>query len=213
MTNIALTPRAHRSIGRLTAFSDGVVSIAATLLVLPLVDTAVNENLTSFSEFFAKNGSQVLVLTLSFTVILRFWLIHHALFDGLVAFTPPLFWVNALWLLSIVFIPFPTQLIAGKASQSPTIDAIYIGTMFVTSLSGLMLKVIISRHPEILSADAGSTTALGASVVAVVTMGVALVLALVVPGVGLWALLLLFVDIPIQRVLDRRHRRTRSIAP
>ena len=206
MTNSASAPAVHRSISRLIAFSDGVVSIAATLLVLPLVDSAVNEQLGSFGEFFAKNGGQLGVLALSFAVILRFWLIHHALFDDLVGFTPALFWANAVWLLSIVVIPFPTQLIAGDGAQSRTTDGIYIGTMFLTSVSGLVIKAIIARHPEIRSADAKALDGLGPSVIAAATMGIALIVAVALPNIGLWALLLLFLDLPAERILQRRNR-------
>ena len=212
MTN-ADTPPLRRSIGRLTAFSDGVVSIAATLLVLPLVDTAANERVSGFGEFFARNGDQLLVLALSFAVILRFWLIHHSLFDDLTGFTPGLFWANAVWLFSIVFLPFPTQLIAGDGAQSRTTDGIYIGTMFVTTLSGLAMKAIISRHREIVADGASRSADLSTSVIAAITMGIALLVVLIVPTVGLWALLLLFLDIPAQRIVARRGSRTGTRSP
>jgi len=208
MTN-ADTPPLRRSIGRLTAFSDGVVSIAATLLVLPLVDTAANERVSGFGEFFARNGDQLLVLVLSFAVILRFWLIHHSLFEDLVAFTPALFWANAAWLLSIVLIPFPTELIAGGGTSNRSTDAIYIATLLVTSLAGVVMKVIMSRHPELLAPGATRDSPLGPSITASVSIAVALVVSQVVPGAGLWSLLLLFAAIPVDRFLARRTARDR----
>jgi len=198
------TPPPRRSIGRLTAFSDGVVSIAATLLVLPLVDTAANERVTGFADFFARNGDQLLVLVLSFTVILRFWLIHHTLFEDLVAFTPALFWANAAWLLSIVLIPFPTELIAGGGTSNRTTDAIYIATLLITSLAGLAMKIIMTRHPELLAPGAKHDARLGPSITAPVSIAVALVVSQVVPGAGLWSLLLLFAAIPVDRYLMHR---------
>jgi len=204
------SPPVRRSIGRLTAFSDGVVSIAATLLVLPLVDTAADERVTGFADFFARNGDQLLVLVLSFAVILRFWLIHHALFEDLVAFTPALFWANAVWLLSIVLIPFPTELIAGGGASNRTTDAIYIATLLVTSLAGLTMKVLISRHPELLAPGAARDDSLGPAITAPVSIAAALVVSQLVPGAGLWSLLLLFAAIPVDRYLASRAARRES---
>jgi len=202
------SPPARRSVGRLTAFSDGVVSIAATLLVLPLVDTAADEQVSGFGEFFARNGDQLLVLALSFAVILRFWLIHHSLFDDLIAFTPALFWANAVWLFSIVLIPFPTELIAGGGASNRTTDALYIATLLITSLAGLVMKVIMSRHPELLAPGAKRDTQWGPAITAPVSIAVALVVSQVVPGAGLWSLFLLFAAVPVDRYLARRSHST-----
>lgn len=56
---------------RLVAFSDAVVAIAITLIVLPLVDHAIDaENAT---EFFAGNVVGLITALLSFVIVGVFW--------------------------------------------------------------------------------------------------------------------------------------------
>ncbi|HET9164030.1 MAG TPA: TMEM175 family protein [Solirubrobacterales bacterium] len=71
--------------GRIVAFSDGVFSIAITLLVLNLT---VNKGLSAAdltSELFDL-WDNLLAFALSFAVIGRFWVVHHRFFAEVAAF-------------------------------------------------------------------------------------------------------------------------------
>jgi uncharacterized membrane protein len=66
---------AAKSVDRLVAFTDAVVAIAITLLVLPLADLvheAAAKHETSW-EVISKNQSQIFSFLLSFVVIARMW--------------------------------------------------------------------------------------------------------------------------------------------
>ena len=104
------TPRGRRFLGtdRLTAFSDGVFSIAATLLVL---DLAVHPPGTPLEQVLhAWPG--YLAYAVSFLTIGAGWLAHSALTDRLTRSDPILLQINLLCLLVVAFLPFPTRLVA-----------------------------------------------------------------------------------------------------
>ena len=69
--------RTERGLSRLVGFSDGVVAIAITLLVLPLVTAATQVDVDA-GTFLVENAYQLLVLVLSFAVIGRFWIAYDA---------------------------------------------------------------------------------------------------------------------------------------
>ena len=93
---------------RLEAFSDGVFAVAITLLVLE-INVPGGENLwhqlrdewPSFASFFV-----------SFWVIGIIWVNHHGLLDHLKRTDRPVLYLNLLVLMTVVFIPFATALMA-----------------------------------------------------------------------------------------------------
>jgi uncharacterized membrane protein len=93
---------------RLEAFSDGVFAVAITLLILE-INVPEGENLwhqlkdewPSFASFF-----------ISFWVIGIIWVNHHGLLDHLKRTDRPVLYLNLLVLMTVVFIPFSTALMA-----------------------------------------------------------------------------------------------------
>jgi hypothetical protein len=83
---------------RLIGVSDAVVAIAATLLVLPLVDIAPNEDVTDVRALLVDNTSIFLSFVLSFVLIYRFWLVHRQIMSQVTELTMPLVWLNGVWL-------------------------------------------------------------------------------------------------------------------
>lgn len=194
----------QRGYDRLINLSDAVVAIAATLLVLPLVDLADELQHESLGALLGDNVGKLLAFVLSFLVICQFWRAHHRTYLDVERFRPALVWVNFLWLLSIVFLPFPTEMIASPYSDGRASDALYIGTMVVTSLAGLAQKALIVSTPELQVEDVRGTLTVGPTLVATGAMAVALLLALLVPHVGLYALLVLIPAGLVERRIQRR---------
>jgi uncharacterized membrane protein len=180
----------ERGLGRLISFSDAIVSIAATLLVLPLADAAADIRNLTVSQLLSDNRQAIIAFALSFAVILRFWLVHHSMYEHVVDYTQGLILVNCAWLLCIVFIPFPTELI-GK-DEGAVADGLYIGTILAATAAGSVGQWILSRTPTLVSEPARGTLSLVPAIATTVAMVVAFVIAIVFPVIGLWALLLLF---------------------
>ena len=198
---------AQRGFDRLVNLSDAVVAIAATLLVLPLVDSASDISGSTVGALLAEHWEELLAFGLSFAVICRFWLVHHSMFTRVTGFTPALVWVNFLWLLSIAFLPFPTELVSFVGENGTATSTFYVGTMLVTSIASTVMQVIIVRHPRIQAEDVRGTLRARGAVVSTVTMAVVLIVVAFVPHVGLYALLLL---IPSGVIEGRVGRRTRA---
>jgi uncharacterized membrane protein len=91
------------------AFSDGVFSIAATLLVL---DLAIHPPGTPLEQVFHA-WPAYLAYVVSFLTIGAAWLGHSALTDRLSRADSLLLRINLVLLLVVAFLPFPTKLVAG----------------------------------------------------------------------------------------------------
>jgi uncharacterized membrane protein len=180
------------SVERLVLFTDAVVAIAITLLVLPLVD-AVGEAVDagqSSVEVITENLSQIFSFLLSFAVIARLWAAHHRLFEGVATAARRVVVLNMLWVLTIVVLPFPTEMVGGYGEDRFTV-VLYIGTILASSACLTALSVAIRGR---LVGGAGSSTAL---------LALALLVGAFIPGVGYWALLLLFLAPLVERVWRR----------
>jgi uncharacterized membrane protein len=103
-------PSAPRSLsrGRMEAFSDGVLAIAITLLVLDLM---VRPPGTPLQQFLGAWPSY-LAYVISFLTIGGAWIAHNALTDDLERADTILLRINLLFLLLVAFLPFPTRLVA-----------------------------------------------------------------------------------------------------
>jgi uncharacterized membrane protein len=190
-----------RDVTRLVNFSDAVVAIAATLLVLPLVDQV--DSGAPAADLLGDAGQQFGAFVLSFVVIGRFWLVHHDVFNGVREMTSPLFWLNLVWLIGIVFLPYPTELIGVVGSDDRWDPVVYIGTLAVTSLAGLAMQAVIGRTPGLRAPGAAGHHDLVPGAVTALALVLALLLALAIPAVGLWSLFLLFATPLVIRLLAR----------
>ncbi len=196
----------ERGFHRLVNFSDAVVAIAITLLVLPLVDSAGSIGTTGLGAFLRENQPRLLAFALSFVVIGSFWWGQHQAFEGLKSYNSVLVVGMFLWLLSIVFLPFPTELI-GSAKSGSTTHPIYIGTMLVAAIATLVQQWATVRWPELQDEAFRDGSTIDSGLVLTVLMGTALVVAVALPSVGLWSLLVLVLSRPLERVLAIRRRR------
>ena len=94
--------------GRMEAFSDGVFSIAATLLVLDIAVHPPGSPLDQVLEAWPTYVAYVV----SFLTIGAGWLGHTALTDRVERVDPIFLRVNLLLLMVVAFLPFPTHLVA-----------------------------------------------------------------------------------------------------
>jgi len=183
---------AQRGFDRLVNLSDAVVAIAATLLILPLVDIAGEIDGADLGTLLDEHWQELFAFALSFAVICRFWLVHHGLFVKLVGFSGALVTVNFVWMASIAFLPFPTELVAPAGNESTFGSALYVATMCVTTASTTVIAWLAIRNPALQAPEERGRMTLHSGVASTITMFVVLAIVLVLPDVGLWSLLLLF---------------------
>jgi len=196
----------ERGFARLIGFSDGVVAIAITLLILPLVDAASGYH-GDVGQFVAEHLGKLLLFLLSFAVIGNFWVNHHRMWERIVDYNRALLWINLLWLLSIVFLPFPTALLASSPGDDRATYALYIGTMVLTTAAALLMQVVIVRNPQLQATEVRGTLGVGPFVTPLAVMVLALIIAVALPRVGLWSLALFALSSPIEGILARRRKK------
>jgi len=134
--------RGRRFLGtdRLAAFSDGIFSIAATLLVL---DIAVHPPGTPLDQVLGA-WPAYLAYVVSFLTIGAAWLAHTALTDRLTRSDPIFLQINLLVLLVVAFLPFPTRLVADALRHT---DAERVAVTFY-GLTLLAIRVLGSGLAE-----------------------------------------------------------------
>jgi len=123
---------------RLEAFSDGVLAIAITLLVIEIHPPEVHEGERLAHALWAQWPSYAGYLV-SFLTIGVIWLNHHRIFEQVARVDGPLLLLNLNLLLWTALIPFPTAVVAenlaagGDAAR--TASALYCGVLLLMSLS------------------------------------------------------------------------------
>jgi uncharacterized membrane protein len=130
--------------GRIVAFSDGVFSIAITLLVLNLTVTKGLSTADLTNELFDL-WDNLLAFALSFAVIGRFWVVHHRFFAEVDAFDGRLLGLNLLYLASIVLIPFSSEVLGEYGGETPSV-VLYSVNLAAVVLVGLGMSVDARRR-------------------------------------------------------------------
>ena len=128
------------SVARLNSFSDAVFAVAITLLVLSIQPFYITGKVTE-TEVLKGLGSvwpHFFAYALSFVIVGAFWVSHHRLFARFRVIDYRLLWINLLYLLVVVFIPYPTGLMA-MYGNTITITALYAGTMCLVGLLQALL--------------------------------------------------------------------------
>lgn len=149
----------NRSLRRLEAFSDGVFAIAITLLILEIkvppidsihsVSNVVNALVHLWPSYFA--------FAFSFGGILVQWILHHNIFHYLDKTSRPFLYANGFLLLTIVFFPFPTALLAEYINTEYAMPAIvFYGMASMVNSWGWFLFFWTIVNPKLLWSNTGS---------------------------------------------------------
>jgi uncharacterized membrane protein len=147
------------STSRVEAFSDGVMAIAITLLVLDLrvptdAETAAAGGLVG--ALLTKWPNYVAYLAGFFTIGI-IWLNHHSLVDSIRRFDWRLQWLNLLLLLGVATLPFTTALMAAYVERggadATAATAIYGALALVMALPWTLIWMHLRDHPDLLEPE------------------------------------------------------------
>jgi uncharacterized membrane protein len=141
--------------GRVEAFSDGIFAIAITLLVLTIAlpDTAHYNDL---ARQLGQRWPSLAAYVVSFLVIGIMWVNHHTVFTHLRAIDRGMFYCNLLLLMTIVFIPYPTEVfgVALRLGAGARTAAIFYSVaMTVNACMWALLWLYASIGRRLLSPD------------------------------------------------------------
>jgi uncharacterized membrane protein len=149
-------PRATRTgldVTRVTAFTDGLFVVAATLLVVSIDIPTIPDALvpSRLPEALDDIVPQLVSYFVSFAVIVLFWFRHHALFGRMHTLTARFVLINMVFLAFIAVLPFPTELVGKYGDEA---IAVVIYSINVLVLSGLLTVLFVYSeraalvHPE-----------------------------------------------------------------
>ena len=188
---------------RVEAFSDAVMSIIITILVLelrvpPHQPGRLLATLTSM-------WPMIVAFLISFLRISVIWLNHHAMFVQIRRVDRTLLWLNLAILLACTIIPLPTAVLAdalhgGNPADLRLATALYVSLAALQSAAWIPVFSHLRRHPELVEPGTGTAffraqrvrpwIAIGIDAAAAVVCIVSPILALV-----LWTLSVIFLAV------------------
>jgi uncharacterized membrane protein len=146
-------PEPGSTTARLEAFSDGVIAIAITLLILEVKIPHVRAG--NLASALGDQWPSYAAYVLTFIVIGIMWMNHHRAFELIARTDRGLLFVNLFMLMGIAFLPFPTALLADYVvdggGNAEVAAAIYSATMTIIGLTFLGIWLYLDRHPELLA--------------------------------------------------------------
>jgi uncharacterized membrane protein len=161
-------------LSRIAAFSDGVIAVAITLLVLNIETPNVAED--ELGEALVDLLPSVLAYVLSFALVGRYWMIHHQLFSKFVRFDVRLVALNLLFLMLIALVPFSTDLY-DEYNHAPLAAAVFASTLAVAALVHCAMTVHATKAGLVQTDEEKQELAYGAAI----ALGICAVFLLSVP--------------------------------
>ena len=195
-------------LGRIVAFTDGVMAVAITLLVLnievpDLPSGREGELADELVDLLPSLGAYAL----AFALIGRYWTIHHRLFENLEAFDGVLMTLNLVFLALIALVPFSAELIDTYRDE-PIAAAVFGATLgFAALVHWAMVRHVLNKefvrdHERLPSEPFGGAIALTLTIVFFLSVPAAFVSTLLAEALWLSTIVL-------RRPLHRVGRRDR----
>lgn len=143
----------EKKTARLEAFSDGIFSVAITLLAIEIgikeYEGATNENLW---QKITGNWAEYFTYFNSFATVLLIWMGHHKVFNRIWKANHWIILLNGLVLLFVVLFPFPTKTV-GEFIGTPAVNtavAFYAGFTGLIVLCMLFLNLGIINNQKLI---------------------------------------------------------------
>lgn len=130
--------------GRMEAFSDGVIAIIVTIMVLELhaPESADPAKLVAAWPTF-------LAYLLSFTIVAIYWVNHHHLLQPVTRVSKRSLWLNIHWLFWLSLFPYATAYIGG-ARGAAFATAVYAALSMAVATAFLLLqRSLISENAHV----------------------------------------------------------------
>jgi uncharacterized membrane protein len=144
------------STGRLESFSDGVIAVAATLLVLSITPPTLHTH-ESLVHALLNKWPDYAAYAVSFVTIGIIWMNHHVMISRLRLADHVILMLNLILLMWIAVLPFATSLLATflrEGRGQHLAGAVYAGSLLAMSLSFSALnRHILLRKADLLSTE------------------------------------------------------------
>ena len=135
---------------RLLALSDGVVSIALTLLVLQIAVPAISSlkdphSASDLATALGRGGDAWISYAISFYVVIQFWVLHHQVFRRIARQVERLVLWNAVFLFAVSVMPFTSDLL-GKDGSNPLSVTVFALNLLLANLAMLGVQECARRR-------------------------------------------------------------------
>jgi len=131
---------------RVVFFSDAVIAIAITLLVIGLVVPSIaHANDATFIQLLTDLAPRYLAFAFSFAVIALYWLAHHRMFRYIVHWDGGLLRLNLVFLFFVVQIPLLSSILGSYANLASA-TALYAFGLCIMGLSSSGLWIYAVRR-------------------------------------------------------------------
>jgi uncharacterized membrane protein len=191
-------------LGRIAGFTDGVMAVAITLLVLNL--DVPNVSTDQLGEELVDLIPSVFAYLLSFALVGRFWVVHHRLFETLHRFDDTLMALNLFFLAAIAIVPFSTDLY-DKFSDDSLAVAVFGFVMSLAALTHWGMTAYTLRRGLVHESHRDATTRYGSPVALAFTgvflLSVPVAFVHVIAAQLLW-LLTIVLRYPLRRLTGRK---------
>lgn len=135
-----------RDTDRMDALSDGLFAIVLTLLILQFEIPSVAPD--ELPAAVTEQDTLLFSYLLSFVVVGLYWIGHHNLFRHIARHDRVLLWLNLLFLLTVSFLPYPTEMLGLYGTQFAwTLYAVNIALVGIT-LIGLWVYATRAGYLE-----------------------------------------------------------------
>jgi uncharacterized membrane protein len=128
---------------RLEAFSDGIIAVIITIMVLDLRVPSMRE--LGDAAALRADLRLILVYLLSFVQIGIYWVNHHYLIDDVEQVSHGILWANLAFLFTLSLFPFATNWVGERGISSFSI-ALYAVVSALPAITWVVLSNIICRH-------------------------------------------------------------------
>lgn len=203
---------------RVVAFSDAVIAIAITLLVLEI---RAPRDTTHLVQGLAALWPSYLAYGLTFMLIGQVWANHHVMFDQIRLADRFMLFLNTVLLMDIAFLPFAAAVLAEafREGQGQRTAIVLHGMTF--EVAAVLFNVIwwhARRHPELLVSTIDSIGARSIArrfQLALVWIATGTLLGILLPALGV-AVIAAFIPyywLPIRGEIARRKNRSAGGRP
>lgn len=206
--------RTEFQLERLILFTDAVFAIAITLLAIEIRFPEL-EGLPSDADIWRNMDALVpkfMGFLVGFVIIAQYWTAHHRIFRFVRNYDTKVLWLNILFLLFIVLMPFSSGVFSSYAIVRAAFTVYAINIMLAGLAQVLLLRYLLNpAHGLILPKDRTHPDLdTWRPLVAVAGFGLALVVVQLLPAQGVWRLLIPFsalLVMPLSWLHRRRHAR------
>lgn len=162
--------RSGRPFDRLINFTDAIVAVAITVLVLPIVELRPKVGEETVWQVIGDNNGQIVTFAFTFIIVAFMWRIHNRIFGRLLGFDIVIFWLNLMWLLLIVLLPWSSSMYGTGMDGFRAVGEgqnwfsggeglggaglLYWLNMGLISIVGGLISAHARRHPELIDPDA-----------------------------------------------------------